>query len=80
MKIKDQVPSDNVDDNPSGWKSQLKSFLAPRQTYKSEPSDAVQSTNQHSNKFEKSSLDYQRVNRQGKGGSKRITSGGGGGW
>lgn len=61
MKIKDQIPSDNIDDNPSGWRQGVNVLLSPRQAYKTEPPDAVQATGQHAPKYDKMSReDMQR--------------------
>ena len=89
MKIKDQMPSENVDDNPSGWMSKMMAKLMPSQSYKVEPSDAVQSMSQHSNKMEKTSRMDEYVNREDKGSYKQkkgnryrppSKTGGGGGY
>lgn len=87
MKLKDQIPSENIDDNPSGWMSRLKAKLTPDQRYKTDPPDAVRATGNYSDKMTKTSRDdMQRTNHRGKGHyAQRKTNrerkyGAGGGW
>ena len=67
MKLKNEKISDRIEDNPSGVRQWLGAKLGAREAYKREPPDAIQSTSQHSNKYEKASReDMQRPNRKGK--------------
>lgn len=90
MKLKDQVPSENVEEayNPPGWMARVKAALTPDQTYKVDP-DMATSKSQHSDKTGKSSRLDEYVNREGKGGYKQpkgnryrppSKTGGGGGY
>lgn len=66
MKVKDKA-SDRIEDNPSSVRQWVGARLFAGEAYKAEPPDAVQSTQQHSNRYEKMSReDMQRPNRKGK--------------
>lgn len=91
MKLKDQIPSDNVDDNPSAWRQGVNVLLnGKRSARKVDPPEAVRATGNYSDKMTKTSRDdMQRTNRRGKGNYKHMkgnrkrppsTTGGGGGW
>lgn len=92
MKLKDQMPSDNVEDayNPPGWMARLKAALTPDQKYKVDPEIATSGNKiQRSEKTGKSSRLDEYVNREGKGGYKQpkgnryrppSKTGGGGGY